>query len=390
MESLINDIDNAAQEEAGAPVEDPGSIQDQIDAAENDGGTEALPGDHTKDDQSGQASPAKPPEVDGQQKEESLVDKVEDAKPHETEEVDETKPAEEVKPSEEETPEEIQAREAAALKADLLGTGETEPETDPIWKQRYDDQTQHYQELERNQRDKDAAQEKALKDLGWKMINTADGLRLTASEEAVAKTAEGVDIDGIVKNLTPKELKLFGLDEEEGGNPAEAAKLITSKLAQVFATKVPSITARPEDEVMTPLERDEIYDSFISEMLADGKTPRFPDCEKPDIKKDLSGVFAAKDPVMVALRNASERDPLLHRALLEFGYLRVFRANQGERAMAAARKQELEAKKQENKKDVSVGGTGGNKGGRSDGAGNQTETERVSSLYDDVHISSTR
>jgi len=388
--SLIDTID----EQSGIVSEGDADIVDAIKAADGTNGeaqSDAPTEDHTQSDKAPDASSDRAPEGDGKEEGDSLVDDLETSpanKKPDTDEVDDKDKATDEKEDSNEDSESddsgpLSDEDKAKLEADLLGSSELESATDPVWKQRYDDQTQYTRELEQDKSDKEAELATLFKTLGRKIITTKDGLQLSNSDDAKDFLAEDVNVDDIVKSLTQKELALLGPDEEIN-DPQAAAKLLAGKVAEVFASQVPPITAKAEDEILSQRQRDDVYYDFINEKLSDGSTTRFPDCEKPEIKSKLSTVLTSKDPRMSALRKAALKDPEVQSAYLELAWLRVNRATQTVMTLASADKKTQADKKETNKLKPSVGGTGGGNKGTSTEAP-QDKSGKILSFLDDVH-----
>jgi len=379
MTSLIDSI-----EETSGAIEatDAGSLQDQIHVADTGESLSEAPDTDLTEGvvDAGKASESRPPEDDKQETQDSLVDRMTPDAPEE-EKKDETDSKTDTDTEEGEEAD-VDA-EARALKADLLGVSEDEPETDPVWKKRYDDTVQELREISQKTSDKEAQLETLLKSLGRTIINTKDGLQLAVSDEAKDFKAEDIDVDSIVNSLSDKELKMFGT-EDEVGDPKEAANIIATKLASVFAEKVPPVTAKPSDQVLSIPEQNAIYNDFVSEKLGDGKTPRFPDCDKPEVQKELELAFKATDDRIEALKEAAQKDAKINAALLEFIWLRTFRTTHAVKSLTAARKQELDQKNSENKQSVSVTGSGGNQGGKGASSAPMSQRDAVSAFLDDV------
>lgn len=381
--SLVDKIDSDSDVESGGE----GSLVDAIvDAGHSDGTIQPEEqGDaHTEGSDAGTAASDLGPEGgDKQQNEDSLVNKLDPEE--ESGEGDETDKSAETsedgeKKGEEEESSELSDEDKAALEADLLGSSEIEPEGDPKWKDRYDESLRYAHQLEQEQRDKEAELGALLETLGRKIITTEDGLALTVSDEAKDFKAEDVDVASIVNGLSEAEMKLFGSDEEDG-DPKAAAEVIAKKVASVFASKVPPVTATPDQEVLAPRQRDEVYADFISEKLRDGNF-RFPDCEKPEIKGLLQRALRADDDRMTALYESGLKDKNLHSAMLELAYLRVQRVQQARLSMAAGEKQIQTKKQEEIKKGPSVSGSGSGNAVHSNKT--KSKSQAIESFFDDV------
>ena len=234
--------------------------------------------------------------------------------------------------------------------------------------------------MEQDKSDKDAQLTVLLNDLGRKLVTTKDGLGLAVSDDAKDFKAEDINVADIVASLTQKELEMVGPDEEKN-NPQAAAKIIASKVAEAFASQIPPITAKAEDMILTQRERDDAWYDFTSEKLADGKTPRFPDCDKPDVIEDIKRALNAGDDRMVALHEAGMKDANLHKALVELAFLRANRARQTVMTLKAA-DQKLQAdKKDDNKNKPSVDGVNGSGTKTPESA---SETDRITSIMDEA------
>jgi len=297
---------------------------------------------------------------------EEPVDEV--AKPEET---TGDEPKEEAKAETTDEPEESdEEKELKRIEDELLGV-DSEPETDPVWKTRYEDACSHITRLEGDLNTK----LEYLKSVGVEIVKTNDGFGLVHPEGYEPKQVDVSDIptDAIFSKLTEVEKELLELD------PAKACKVIAEKVALEIAAKRPAATAKREDAVLPPETVDSIYDDFRKEKLADGKTPRFPDSDDPAVRDRMAKAFRSNDPGMETLRKLASQDKVVNRFLLGHLWLKTFHAMHGAKARIADAKAQKEKAVIENKKGptVSAPGSSAPAKGMQTGTTRAAESERL-------------
>lgn len=237
---------------------------------------------------------------------------------------------------------------------ELLGLEHTEPETDPVWKGRSAEKDRYITQISEQHRREISARDELLQSLGRKVVNTNTGYQMIVADDAKDFSVEDADLSRMFNELSKDEQDKFGETDAR-----VAFAIVAEKMSKKFASEVPPVTATPNDAILSEYDCNEIYNDFLGEKRADGKTPMFPDTEKPEIQNAFNSVLSSNDPVMSGLREVAAGNKFAYRALLELGWLRVFRAKQASRALAGATKRQEQQTAEENKKGVAVTGSGG-------------------------------
>lgn len=264
--------------------------------------------------------------------------------------------------------------EALRQKEDELLGIDAEPETDPVWKSRYEDSCSHITRLEGEINEKLAY----LKSVGLEIAQTNDGLGLVPTEEYKQNVdLKDIDTAGIFGSLTETERDLFETD------PAKASEIIAKKVAVEIASKRPAVTARAEDKILSRDEIDSVYEDFSKEKLpTDQRTLKFPDASEQSVVARMQKAYRANSPGMDRFRQIAGQDKSMNRLMLEHCYLKSFHVHYNAKAAIADAKAQLEKKKTENKKGPTVSAPGSSTPVKGQGPGNaqQTATERATAL----------
>jgi hypothetical protein len=390
--SLIDNIEETSGLTSDGSAVETGTdaILDQVHAAEGDNSSQSEEqGDaHTDGGDAGKAASDLGPEG-GDKGQESLVENVDENPENSARNKDDEgqeNAGEEGKEGEEGEKteggeQELSDEEKAAIQADLLGTDPVDVTLDPAIRERLAEKDRYISKIEQERSDYNAELASLFKNLGRKVITTENGLQLVVSDDAKDFKAEDIDLTAVVNSLTDKEKALFGSDDE-AGDPQAAAKVIAEKMASVFASQVPPITAKPQDEVLTSSQRNDVYYDFISEKLGDGQTLRFPDCEKPEVRDMVEQALAATDARMTSLHKAAQKDVGLQSALLELAWLRVHRVRQATMTLVSAEKKNQAEKTNESKNVPSVKGSG--KGKNAAKKVEKSSSEKIEDFISDV------
>ena len=236
------------------------------------------------------------------------------------------------------------ANEDDALFNELLGVKETEPDDSPVWKERHSEATRALHEA----RDQMKHVAEVLKQQGREIVTTKDGFGLAPTADAKDFDPASIDLNAVVKGLSPDDLDRIADD------PAEGAMVIAKSLAKEFATRVPPITARPQDAILSPQENQSTWNEFIGAKLSNGK-PLYPNATDADVMADMERAYAALPP---ELQERAERDVVVLRAAMENSYFKVQRARQVKVLMAKHRAAKVAEQNQKNKQGVAVTGSG--------------------------------
>lgn len=336
-------------------------------APDNDSNTENQTADEKKPDASADGEPADQegkPAVEGKE-EETEGDKGE-ADADKSEESDKT---EEEKAAEAEA-EEKEAQKA--LMADLLGIKPEDTTDDPeILRKRHSDATRHIGELE----DQIRGINEALSAQGRQLIQTADGMKVAATEDAKELSNEIVDVNAIYKSLKPAEQDLLTEDGEA------YTKLIAEKVRDQFVENFMPEQASVKDITLTDREADAVYDDFINAKLADGTTPRYKNATDPEVEKMMQNIFASQDPAMQKFMDAASRDKEMSFKLLEYGWLKAFHARSTMLAMMAEKKKATETKNKEIAAETTISTQGASQAAKGQDTSGKT-TDSVQSRFE--------
>ena len=221
-------------------------------------------------------------------------------------------------------------------------------------KTRHAEATRYIGELSEKLKAQASTVEAVLASAGRMIVNTKDGPKLAPIEGAEQASVEslGVDLKNVYKSLTAGEQDLFNDD------PEKAASLIAERVAkQVAQTLVPA-QASKSDIVLTQSEADTVFEEFKSSKFSDGKTLRFPDADNPEVKEMMARAYQANTPAMEKLRDVANKDKDLHHVMLDYLWLKAFRARHAKLSQQAASKRATEEKKQKITKEVRVSSSG--------------------------------
>jgi len=369
---MSEDEKNVNLTDDGASTEDQGEILlDAIANADNsDDGfnpdiEEALGAEHSDQSEEGKTSEgeektsdAEVPEDEAGKKEGSESEEGDKKKDEATEEVDDEKVIEE---------------QLRAAEFDILGLKEDEPAEDPVWKDRCSEKDRYITELTQGHQAEMQATQELLSSLGREIINTPEGLQLAPTAEAKDFTADDVDLDAAYSELSDKEKLLF-----EDVDAKDALKVAARVVGKQFASKVPPVTASPNDKVITPDEMKKTWDGFVDSRMTRSNKPMFPDADKPEVSEMIQKIINQDTPEMNAFRNAAMKDINVLKALYAHGYNTYFRAVQVKSILKAHLKREKQKEAEKNKKEVSVGGLGGGTGAAGqDGTSKPTSSEQL-------------
>jgi len=267
------------------------------------------------------------------------------------------------------TTEDDEAAQAAELESDLqkslkeiAGVEDVEAPSDPVWQQRYNDERRSYQELnDRTQEERDAIAT-ALNEAGRKLIDTPQGVKIVASDDAKAVTAEDLDLARMWNECSDTEQAAFG-----EVNARAAFDIAAVKLANEYASRVTPTTAKPNDAMLSQRDQDDIYNSFATETKPGSTELRFPDVGDAKIEPVFIKVLQSPDKTMTWLRENAAKDPLAYSAWLRLAYETTGRIMQPVLAKAAAAKRLKATKDTELKEAATVeGASGGGASGQGD------------------------
>lgn len=239
------------------------------------------------------------------------------------------------------------------------------------WKARNSETRRYADELNNKIR----SYEEALASAGRQLINTDDGLKLAPTEDAEEFKPETVA--NILKSLTEDEKELF-TDE-----PEKAAKLIAERTIKAVADKFAPIQANAQEKRLTSDQLNEVYGSFLSAKMSDGKTARFPDAEDPKVVAMMQQAFdSTTNPAMERLKKEASKDKDMQHFLLEYLYYKTFRARHAQMTYKAEQKKAQEKLKKNNEKEPSLSA-----GGASAPVKGQTRSSSVSERIQGVFAS---
>ena len=238
--------------------------------------------------------------------------------------------------------------EDAAMFDELLGLKETEPADPLVWKERHSEATRALHEA----RDQMKQVAEVLRQQGREIVTTKDGFGIAPTDDAKDFDPSTINLAAIMKELTQDDL------DSLADNPAEGAKVIAKRIAQEFAARVPPITARPQDAILSAHESQVTWNEFVGVKMNNGR-PLYPDATTPEVMAEMEKAYTALPP---ELQERSERDKSVLRAVQELCYLRVYRARQTRVALVKARAAKVAEQNQKNQKGVAVSGSGSETG----------------------------
>jgi len=318
----------------------------------------------------------------------ALADKVPTDEAGETGKAQDDDPAkvetsDEATPTPEEADAAAAAEELAALEQEqrdlengIAGTEEAEALTNEVLMQRKAEGDRYINELIERNRDTEAEMAEALNAVGRKMIDTAQGKKIVMSDDAKPITADDIDVDRLWSELSDAEQEAFGETK-----PRAAFQVAVLKVASEYASKVVPTTAQPNDVVISQADQDDVFNSFVTEKMPNGKH-RFPDAQSETNKPVFDKVWKSNDPVIMHLHELASKDKLALSALHQLCYEKSFRITNGRLTLAAAAKR-LKAEKIKTTQEAATvegtGGAGGTSGQASAGAA-KTDAQKIESL----------
>ncbi|MHC4616261.1 MAG: hypothetical protein ACYTEQ_00770 [Planctomycetota bacterium] len=171
--------------------------------------------------------------------------------------------------------------------------------SDPaVLQKRYNDQREHVRQLTEARNALDAT----LAQSGVQLVNTRDGYKLAATDEAVAELPIRETINRALNSMDPADRA------EKFADPDEAAKLVSSLTEQVVADLIPQrpqTSASAQDAVLSDAEAAQVWDDFVTLKDESGKAV-FPDAEDAlDEMKAISESPNLRELAAVADTNAA-------------------------------------------------------------------------------------
>lgn len=207
----------------------------------------------------------------------------------------------------------------------------------------------------------------ALASAGRKLINTPDGLKMAATDDAPEFKPEAINVKKIVDSLKPEEMDLFV------EKPEAAARLIAERTIKEIANRYMPIQASANDSVLTQEDANQVYTSFVEAKLSDGKTQRFPDANSPKVSEMIRTAYEkSTSPAMQKFKELASKDKDVQYIMLEYLYNKVFRATHAQQAKVAAMAKAKAEVKEKHAKEPSVSTSGASasvKGQQKSGSG---------------------
>lgn len=227
---------------------------------------------------------------------------------------------------------------------DLLGIAETEPDNSPVWKERHSEATRTIHD----QADEMSAMREALKAQGREFVMTKDGMGIAVTADAQDFDVNDIDLKAIVSSLSQDERDAIAED------PEAVVMSLARKIRGEFASRVPPITARPQDAILSETARAEEWNKFTAMTRKNGK-PLYPDANNTEIVAQIERAYMALSP---ELQDAADRNPHVLQAVYQNCYLQVYRWQQARRALAKRQQKKVAEQDQKNKQGVAVQGSG--------------------------------
>jgi len=251
--------------------------------------------------------------------------------------------------SEEET-----RKKSEAFEDDLLGGQALEPDTVESLRERYAESSKESHRLN----EEIGSFRAALTELGLNAISVSDGkIGLVPTD----KYFEDLNVDNLMKQVDLT--KIFdALSEEEqetlGTEPEGVLKTVAKKILKDASGLVlgarPPVTASVEDVEISEGNQAKVYEEFKAEKLRDGVTPRHVDADNTEVVRLMSKAFMIASPAMDEFRKWAYRSEDNYAFALRNCWLEAYHVRSRQGAVADNASAELERKKIENKKGLSV------------------------------------
>lgn len=266
--------------------------------------------------------------------------------------------------------------EADAVANALLGNEHTEPADNPVWMQRAGDMTRRFNDEHRAHQESKANIAETLATVGLELVETANGLKTARVEGYKDSRMDDFDARDAWAKLPDADQAKFETEDSAGNKISgrDAFMLAYETGVRQVVDTVPHATAKSQDRILPDSECNSIFSVWSAKTLPNGDKA-WPDCDSPTVQLGLQNAANAQDDVMLAMRAAGSKDPVMHKAMLEMAYNRHYRSQAVRAALIAkANAKKTEQAEKDKASTASVPGTGG---GTSGNQGSQSAAEQV-------------